>query len=105
MLRFPKENFIGIFNGFKIWKIKVCGQELKVIASNDYGWEHVSVSHKKRIPTWHEMCKIKDFFWDDDDEVIQFHPAKKDYISFHPRCLHLWRNLNQKVEMPPLELV
>lgn len=39
-------------------------------------WEHVSVSpyRKKRIPTWEEMCFIKDIFWDPEETVIQCQP-------------------------------
>jgi hypothetical protein len=59
-------------------------------------WEHVSVHieeyGKQRIPTWNEMCQIKDLFWKDDEVVVQFHPDKKDYVNCHPHVLHLWRN-------------
>lgn len=54
-------------------------------------WEHVSVSLPHRTPTWQEMCWIKDLFFRDDEVVIQFHPAKQDYVNHHPYCLHMWR--------------
>jgi hypothetical protein len=57
------------------------------------GWEHVSVSLKHRTPTWEEMCFVKDLFWDDEEMVLQIHPAKSKYVNFHPYCLHLWRSL------------
>lgn len=78
-------------------------RRLKVIASDGDGWEHVSVSHYDRCPIWEEMCFIKDMFWDDTDTVVQFHPAKKDYVNFHPFCLHLWRQEN--IETPPYYLI
>ena len=59
-------------------------------ASEEYPWDHVSISLRTRCPNWAEMCAIKDMFFD-DDVVVQFHPAKKDYVNFHPFCLHLWR--------------
>lgn len=31
---------------------------LKVICSNQLGWDHVSVSTEHRCPTWREMLKI-----------------------------------------------
>lgn len=76
-----------------------------VIASDGEGWEHVSVSFKKRTPTWSEMCKIKHLFWTEDEMVIQYHPAKGDYVNCHPHCLHLWRPINLDVPRPPGILV
>lgn len=112
-----------------------------VLASDGFGWEHVSVSLKKgkvatvkafrkkdgpktnpggtyifrekettysdveRCPTWGEMCFIKSLFWDDDDVVVQFHPAKKDHVNMHEFCLHLWRPLDQTIPTPPSLMV
>lgn len=76
-----------------------------VIATNGGGWEHVSVhviEYKiEQTPTWEEMCKIKDLFWDKDDCVIQYHPSEKDYVNCHPHTLHLWRPINQVIPTPP----
>lgn len=59
------------------------------------GWEHVSVHimeyGKQRIPTWSEMCAVKDVFWGPEETVVQFHPRKSEYINNHPFVLHLWR--------------
>jgi hypothetical protein len=76
---------------------------LAVIASDQMGWEHVSVSLPHRCPTWEEMCFIKDIFWGADDFVVQMHPARKDYINNHPYCLHLWRKAgtNNFCQKPP----
>lgn len=57
----------------------------------EYEFEHVSVSLAHRCPTWEEMCKVKDLFWDAEDVVVQFHPAKSDYVNLAKTCLHLWR--------------
>lgn len=73
-------------------------ERFMVIASDGQGWEHVSVSHKNRTPTWEEMCHIKDMFWDEDDVVVQFHPAKNEYINLHENCLHLWKPI--KIPLP-----
>lgn len=67
------------------------GAPLRVICSDQLGWEHVSVSHGKRCPTWEEMCFIKDLFFDDEEVVMQLHPRKHEYVNCHPFCLHLWR--------------
>lgn len=78
---------------------------IMVIASFGEGWEHVSVSLSYRCPTWDEMCMIKDFFWGEEDTVVQYHPAKSEYINCHPYCLHLWRPINEETPHPPKGLV
>jgi hypothetical protein len=75
----------------------------------DTGWEHVSV-HKiydwnRYIPTWIEMCFIKDMFWDEEDCVIQFHPKKSEYVNNMDTVLHLWRPTNIEIPRPPKILV
>ena len=57
---------------------------------NEGGWEHVSVGLPRRLPTWEEMCEVKDIFWDDEEEVIQIHPKKSHYVNL-TEALHLWR--------------
>lgn len=80
-------------------------EPLYVIWSFGEGWEHVSVNYKKRMPTWEEMCKVKEMFWNDDETVVQFHPKKSEYVNVHPYCLHLWRKKNTDFELPPRLLV
>jgi hypothetical protein len=81
------------------------------IASDGFGWEHVSiVVHSKKIkvdrcPTWGEMCFLKDLFWDGTDCVVQFHPPESEYVNNHPNCLHLWRPTDQALPLPDSILV
>jgi len=75
--------------------------QLVVIASDEMGWDHVSVSHQGRCPTWEEMCIVKELFFKPQEWVIQYHPAEEDYISRHPYVLHLWRPQNQDIPKPP----
>lgn len=79
---------------------------LRIIASDgknadSKGWEHVSVSLVDRAPTWHEMCAVKELFWDDEAWVVQFHPARSQYVNHHPHCLHLWHNNKMDFPTPP----
>lgn len=78
------------------------GLQLKVIATVDDGWEHVSVTvhGRKRCPTWEEMSFIKDFFWHDTEWVMQFHPPQQEKVNDHPYCLHLWRPLDGLMKTP-----
>jgi hypothetical protein len=60
-------------------------------------WEHVSVSYNdenKKLPTWTEMCAVKDLFWEPEEEVHQIHPKHSQYVHGYGRkenILHLWR--------------
>jgi hypothetical protein len=83
--------------------------EFACIVSDGLGWQHVSVHIRwakklnkdvERCPTWGEMCFIKSLFWEDDETVVQFHPAKSDYVNLHKYCLHLWRPVNVELPMP-----
>lgn len=62
-----------------------------IVGFNDDGWEHVSMElFARRLPTWEEMCYIKNIFWDDEEVVIQIHPKKSTYVNI-TEALHLWR--------------
>lgn len=78
-----------------------------VIWSFGGGWEHVSVSPYKHsyTPSWDEMCRLKDMFWNDDEVVVQYHPAKSEYVNNMPNCLHLWRPINETMPTPPSIMV
>ena len=81
---------------------------LVIASSNEGDWEHVSVSllslndktPLKRCPKWDEMCYIKDLFFEDEEEVIQFHPKKSQYVNIHPYVLHLWKPRQDSI-VPP----
>ena len=68
-------------------------------------WDHVSVSLMTRTPTWDEMCFVKELFFEDAECVVQFHPAKTDYVNLNENVLHLWRPADGVVRMPPKECV
>ena len=93
-----------------LWKD---GVELQFIASWGGGWEHVSVkaciepglAWELRIPTWDEMCFVKETFWADDECAFQLHPPKVDYVNTHPCVLHLWRPVGGGILMPPKNFV
>lgn len=88
-----------------MFRIPFEGRVLMVIVSFGMGWDHVSVSLPNRCPNWREMCHIKDLFWKDDEVVIQYHPAKKDYVNNHAYCLHLWKPQDQEIPLPPTIVV
>lgn len=78
-----------------------------VIWSFGGGWEHVSVCPRKRkyMPSWDDMCKLKDMFFREDETVAQYHPAKSEYVNNMPNCLHLWRPTAETLPTPPSIMV
>jgi hypothetical protein len=85
-----------------------CYMDLRILSSgawDNLDWEHVSVSLKNRCPNWQEMCFVKDLFWNEDEVVMQLHPAKKDYVNHHEYCLHLWRPTKVEIPLPPRIMV
>lgn len=79
--------------------------DLRVIASSDLGWEHVSVSRLNRCPNWPEMSFIKDLFFSEDETVMQLHVPKDEHVNDHPNCLHLWRPATANIPRPPAWMV
>lgn len=112
-MKFPlKYQIHGFRDGPGIYVIPL-NKELFLWCIASFGgyWDHVSVTIKRkkgkkvydlnRCPTWDEMCKAKQYFWDDDQEVMQLHPAAGENVSTHPYCLHLWRPQKESIPMPP----
>ena len=85
----PVTNALGIKSG--IIELPT-GVRANIVAGwNEEGWEHVSIELcARRLPTWEEMAFIKDLFWDDEEEVVQIHPKKSEYVNI-TEALHLWR--------------
>jgi hypothetical protein len=86
------------------------------MVSDGEGWEHVSVSVYRlgligerlplnRCPTWEEMCRVKDLFWESEECVIQFHPRASEYRNLHPYVLHLWRPTDARIPEPNADFV
>ena len=81
--------------------------DMTFVASWGGGWEHVSVAPVKRnkIPTWEQMCAVKDVLFKDDEAVIQIHPPKAEYVNMMTNCLHLWRPISKRLVLPPSFMV
>lgn len=93
------------FNG--MFRPVIAGRQLRIIASDGEGWQHVSVTIEggNQPPPWAIMCAVKDLFWNDEDWVCQFHPAKSEYVNHHLGCLHLWKPVGREMPTPPSILV
>ena len=78
-----------------------CGVPLRVLASSELGWDHVSVSTERRIPNWTEMEWVRRRFFRDDATVMQLHVPPAEHINCHPYVLHLWRPHVMEIPRPP----
>lgn|SRR5262245_49217009 len=95
-------------DAYGIFRIPMNGIHLLCMVGlpdEDVPWEHVSVSGRKRVPNWYEMCAIKDLFWREDETVMQLHVPPTLHINYHQHTLHLWRPINAVIPLPPLEAV
>jgi len=82
----------------------------EIVASWGRGWDHVSVKiglpdDNTRIPTWEEMCSVKELFWRPSEWVVQYHPGIEEYKNCHPHVLHLWKPRHGEIKRPPLSMV
>ncbi len=100
------------FNGAFSLKLPGNSREdyfLRVIASNQGGWDHISVSYRERLPEYNEMHMVKKMFFEDEEAAFQLFQARAEHVSMHPNCLnacmHLWRPNREELLLPPKELV
>lgn len=73
-----------------------------IIWSFGGGWEHVSINDKHTTPTWEDMCELKDIFWSEEETVVQYHPAKSEYVNNLKHCLHLWKPIEEYTGKLPI---
>lgn len=64
--------------------------ELTVFVSIDHGKWHLSVAHPSRLPTYEELKRCRYKYTPDKKYMAQIFPPKKEFVNFHPYCLHLW---------------
>jgi len=74
-------------------------RKLYVIASmlqtNDGGkWLHLSISHRKRIPTYDEMKYLKRHWAGPMEKAIEIHVADEEHYNYCERARHLWVSLD-----------
>ena len=63
------------------------------ISSKGGAYEYVSVMvlGEKRIPTWYELCDIKDIFFKDEEECFQEFPKKSESMNQQGYCMYIRR--------------
>lgn len=124
MFKVPEEYRAGMPKGHQLYSEKMFGnnglfflrdshENIYLCIASDQGfpgqpaWEHVSVTlrNQERTPTWEEMCFIKSVFWNENDTVLQYHPAKSEYVDYSPWCLHLWRPIGIDFPKPDSRMI
>ena len=60
-------------------------------------WKHASVSREDHYPSWDEILDVRYTFFDDDNDVFQVLPLKKEDINVHKNCFHLWSPIGRRV--------
>lgn len=90
-------------DGCGVFQVPSCIDKaaLVCIASSGLGWDHVSVSRRKRAPNWPEMDQIYKLFFLPTEAVMQLHVPSADHINDMPFCLHLWRPREEGIPRPP----
>ena len=83
----------------------ISGKNLNFIFSYQMGWEHLSVSMPSKTPSWDQMCRMKDIFWNKDEACVEYHPKEEDYVNMHQQCLHIWKPTEEYLPTPPHILV
>lgn len=78
---------------------------LRVIATADDEWDHVSVSLVDRCPTWEEMERVAKVFFKLNEHAMQLHLPESEHINCHPYCLHWWRPWVTAIPLPPSYMV
>lgn len=74
-----------------------------VICSHGGGWNHVSICPYKKsvMPTYYDLCLIKEMFWDEEEAVIHVFPPKSQHVNIMTNCLHLWECYYKEMVLPP----
>jgi len=60
-------------------------------------WDHLSVSHKDRLPFWTELREVKNYFLGANREAIQVLPREVDYVNLAKNCLHIWAKCQREL--------
>lgn len=72
------------------------------VAINAFGhtghiWIHASISHPGRLPSYAELCMLKDAVFGKQGVCAQVFEAEEYHVNIHPNCLHLWGPLEHSV--------
>ena len=55
---------------------------------------HASLVAQHGMPTYSQMCALKDFVFGPKRHAAQIMPPESEHVNIHSRCLHLWGPLH-----------
>ena len=93
------------FEHMGVFKFEINGTTYTAIATDDHGWDHVSISSYYKMPSWDIMESLKNKFFKDDEFAVEFHPKREDYVNNHAKCLHLWRPQETTLPYPDIQQI
>lgn len=62
---------------------------ITVLATDDDGRLHVSISHPSRYPTWDEIVEVRAWAFEPEVEVVMVLARESEYVNDHPFAFHL----------------
>lgn len=104
-LEIYRRSFRGEYGDSGNFMLDIPARDLRILASNGGGWDHVSISTATRTPTWEEMEWVKRELFAYEDLVMQVHVPVAEHKNCHPFCLHMWRPQNETIPKPPAYMV
>ena len=72
-----------------------------VIVTKEFDSFHLSISHKVRLPTWHEVSQARYRLLPADRIYAMILPPVDDYININPNCFQLVEVVPPAVEVGP----
>lgn len=60
------------------------------VEEDGLAWLHVSLSRRRRDPSYEDVRIVKDLFVGRDRTAVQVFPSADRHVNIHPHCLHLW---------------
>lgn len=60
------------------------------VEADDKRWVHVSMSRRSRLPSYDDMCLVKDQFIGRDKLALQLFVPAHQHVNIATNCLHLW---------------
>jgi len=87
--------------GMTLYAVVSDGSDWEACGLSGEPWEHVSVSARRRCPTWREMEWVREQFFAADELLLQFSVPRAKHINNHEHVLHLWRPTLTEIPLPP----
>lgn len=57
-------------------------------------WLHVSASKANAMPSYNDLCAIKDLFVGAERKAIEIHAPRSKHVNINPHVRHLWCRLD-----------